>query len=408
MLALVVAGGCTAKPSAPPKLGAITIRCRMPIAKGPKVPCELAVRDHAGSVLYDDHAGVDVLEGSSSAFLKPSYGIELRDFAATTLSANLFGMGGESDWALDGFEADRSLMRSALVYDSFRAIGAGRDSPDGHYVTLTLNGVAQGIYRLVETIKRDDDRLAISTDDGSGRTFIAKLSTSPRPEFPVALGVPWEFVYPNDTNVTPQQRDAFAAWLVVTENAVVARDAATLFAQVDRDALADWILLQELAKNIDAYTHDVHLVRDNGGRARVVPWDFDLSLGQPTVTGDTTIPGNDGPEGWISNRPQLIQQLAAVPELVTRMVERWRALRRGPWSDAAIARRLDGYAVTLDPATVASNFEIWDAAAHDVSVFDAGAPDGDVADADVPDGDVADAGDSGGAADATAQPAYTY
>jgi hypothetical protein len=386
---LGIAGACGAKASAPPQLGAMTLECEMPIAKGPKVPCGMEVRDHAGRTLYADHAGVDVLDGSSSAFLKPSYGLELRDEFGTTLSANLFDMGGDGDWVLDGFEGDRSMMRTALLYDSFQAIGSGRYAPEGRYVTLTLNGAPQGIYRLVEKIKRDDDRVDIATDDGSGRTFVVKLATGSDPVFPTGLGAQWEFVYPSETAATPAQRDALASWLFALDAAIESGNASVVFTHLDRDALADWILLQELGKNFDAYTHDIHLVRENGGRARFVPWDFDLTFGQPTVDG---IAGNEAPEGWITDRPDFVDDLSAIPELKTRLAARWRALRGGAWSNAAVTRRLDGYGVTLEAAAVATNFEIWDAAAQDTGVVDADSSDAGGSDAGVTDAAAAETG----------------
>jgi hypothetical protein len=397
-LALLIATACSSKPSGPPPLGAVALTCRLAIDKGPKVPCEMEVRDHAARVLYADHAGVDVLDGSSSAFVKPSYGVELRDVAGSSLSMNFFDMGGDGDWVLDGFEGDRSMMRTALVYDSFRAIGASRYAPEGHYVTLTLNDAPQGIYRLVEKIKRDDDRVAIGTDDGTGRTFIVKVATGTDPVFPEALGVAWEFVYPSETAATPAQRSAVTSWLLTLQGAISDGNASNLFNHVDRDTLVDWVLLQELGKNLDAYTHDIHLVRDGGGRARFVPWDFDLTFGQPTL--DIT-PGNEAPEGWISDRPAFIDDLAAIPEVKSRLAERWRALRGGPWSNAAFARRLDGYAVTLDPTAVATNFDIWDAAAHDTGIEDAAGLDGaPTSDADANDDAAVAAASDAGEADA--------
>ena len=52
---------------------------------------------------------------------------------------------------------------------------------------------------------------------------------------------------------------------------------------MDVDATADWILINEFAKNIDAFHLSIHMFRDAGGLAAFVPWDFDLSMGQPTV-----------------------------------------------------------------------------------------------------------------------------
>ena len=57
-----------------------------------------------------------------------------------------------------------------------------------------------------------------------------------------------------------------------------------MFGYLSRPNVIDWVLLQELAKNVDAYKLSVYLTRDNGGPARLVPWDLDLAFGQPEIT----------------------------------------------------------------------------------------------------------------------------
>jgi hypothetical protein len=44
---------------------------------------------------------------------------------------------------------------------------------------------------------------------------------------------------------------------------------------------------------------------------------------------------------------------------VQQLGPRWRALRAGPLSTAALMAQLDGYGVTLTPEAVRQNFEIW-------------------------------------------------
>jgi len=411
-VALLAVGACGTKVTPPPELGAIDLTCRLPLVDGPKVECALEVREHAGRVLYEDHAMVDRLEGSSSPFVKPSYEMELRDLVGANLSANFFGMGADGDWVLDGFESDRSMMRSALIYDSFRAVGGGRYAPEGRYCTLSLNGVDQGLYRLVEKIKRDDDRVDIAADDGSGTSFVVESSNADDGALPNGLGMKWEFVSPSDASVTHRQRDGLESWLTAIDDTLASATPADVFKHIDRDALADWILIEELAKNLHGFSRGVYFSRDAGRPARLVPWDIDLSFGQPTITDDVAIPPNDSPEGWIPERPDFIHELVAIPELHARLAARWRAFRGGPWSDAAISRRLDDFSVTLDPAAVINNFEIWDAAAHDTAAEDGAAGDGatdadtdadpeagvdadagaPAPDAGSPDGDASDAG----------------
>ncbi len=309
-VALLAVGACGTKVTPPPELGAIDLTCRLPLVDGPKVECALEVREHAGRVLYEDHAMVDRLEGSSSPFVKPSYEMELRDLVGANLSANFFGMGADGDWVLDGFESDRSMMRSALIYDSFRAVGGGRYAPEGRYCTLSLNGVDQGLYRLVEKIKRDDDRVDIAADDGSGTSFVVESSNADDGALPNGLGMKWEFVSPSDASVTHRQRDGLESWLTAIDDTLASATPADVFKHIDRDALADWILIEELAKNLHGFSRGVYFSRDAGRPARLVPWDIDLSFGQPTITDDVAIPPNDSPEGWIPERPDFIHELA--------------------------------------------------------------------------------------------------
>jgi len=126
-----------------------------------------------------------------------------------------------------------------------------------------------------------------------------------------------------------------------------------------RDATVDWMLLEEMMKNIDAYNLSLTLSRDAGGLARLIPWDFDLSLGQPTVRGDSSVPPNDQPGGWIIHHTRLSQALGSVPAITQQLGPRWRALRAGPLATDALLAQLDGYGVTLAADAVTQNFTIW-------------------------------------------------
>jgi hypothetical protein len=363
------AGAAVVGAGPPPRLCALSLHCDREIVDTPKILCAFAVTDGMGTTTFADHAGVELHGRSSLHFPKKNYSIELRDAVDTDKPTDLLGMGKESDWVLDGMWADRSLMRNALVYDAFRELGGARYASEGRYCTLSLDDQPQGIYRLLEKVKRDDDRVAIAADDGSGKSFIIKQDDGGLATLAIGLQSHWQLVYPKQDTASSAQLAGVQAWLDGLGAALASAnpaDAVTgVFSYLDLDATVDWLLFEELAKNIDAYNLSIYFTRDAGAPARLVPWDFDLSFGQPTVRDEAAAATNDQPSGWIPHRPAFIQVLAGIPALTGKLGARWRALRAGPLATAALAHRLDGYGVTLAPEAVTQNFTIWPLAAID-------------------------------------------
>ena len=356
------AGGATdAGPAAPPALCRMAITCDKTIPNDPKITCTFTLADGAGVTEFDDHIGIELHGRSSLTFPKKNYSIELHDAAGDDEATDLLGMGKESDWILDGMWADRSLMRNALIFDAFRDLGGLHYAPKGRWCTLDLNGQPQGLYRVEEKIKRDDDRVVLTADDGTGKSFIIKQDSGGTATLSIGEESHWELVYPNQDKATSAQLAGVQTWLNALGKALNSPTDPQigLLTLLDRDAAVDWLLFEEMMKNIDAYNLSIHFSRDAGGLARLIPWDFDLSLGQPTVSGDNSMPANDQPGGWIIHHTSLSKGLAAVPDIVQRLGPRWREVRAGPLSDAALQARLDAYQVTLAADAVAQNFKIW-------------------------------------------------
>jgi hypothetical protein len=258
-------------------------------------------------------------------------------------------------------------VRNALAYDSFRDFSETSYAARGRYATLTLNGEDQGLYRIVERIKRDDDRVNLTEDDGMGSSFIVKQDDEGELRMRLGLQNRWALVYPGSLTATDAQRTAVQAWLDRLNEALMSdtpEDPTTgVLSLLALDPTADFILLEELMKNIDAFNLSIHIARDANGLARLIPWDLDLSLGQPTVTdepnGGPNQETNDQPEGWVIHRPAFIDTLVSVEMLRARLGTRWRELRMTALSDTAIQRKLDRYAMTLKPEAIETNFTIW-------------------------------------------------
>ena len=340
----------------------IELRCERDIINDEKRPCELDITDAAGAVVYASHAGVEIRGRSSQAFPKKNYSVELRTEEGVDNPVNVLGMGQESDWVFDGCWADRSFMRNALIYDSFRDFTPTSYAARGRYCTLALNDEPQGIYRIVERIKRDDDRVNIPVDDGMGQSFVIKQDEDGALRFELGLQSRWKLVSPNDDAATAAQIEGVQSFLDGLRDAFELADPDVeggLFTYLDFESTVDWVLAQEFSKNIDAYNLSVHLARAPGMPAVLVPWDVDLSFGVPTISGEEDGASNAEPEGWIMHRTDFIDGLTESARLRARLGARWRELRAGEYSEARIDARLDGYQQILTPAAIDENFSIW-------------------------------------------------
>ena len=228
--------------------------------------------------------------------------------------------------------------------------GAERYAPESTFCELELNGEYQGIYSLGERIKRAESRLDLDDDGPVGSTFIVKLdSTDGFHDNAVGTGT-WQLVFPE---ADAANEAAVSTFLSGWEDATRASDPTDLetgiFAYIDMDSAVDWVLLQEFAKNVDAYQYSVYLWRDAGGKARFVPWDVDLSMGYPFY--------DCGATGWLT-RLEFVDAMAADPSFRAALVDRWTLLRQDQLSEASIFARIEAYDTTLAPG-LDENFERW-------------------------------------------------
>lgn len=355
-------GGSAGAPSALTALCQIALTCSAEIEDEPKQDCLLRITDPAGVQLFMDHAGVELRGRSSLRYPKLNYGVELRNAAGAESPVAMMGMGKESDWIFDGSWVDRSFLRNDLVFGLFRDLG--HYAAESRACMLSLNGQSQGIYRLTEKIKRDDDRVALPLDDGSGTSFIISQDNDGNLTFPTGNATgsgTWQLVYPKQSLATATQLAAVQAWLDGLRAALNGDDPGNattgVFSYLDLAGTVDFILLEEFAKNIDGYNLSLNLFKAPGTPAKFIPWDFDLAFGQPTVRNATS--ANEAPEGWVYNRTQFITALTRIPAIPAGLGPRWRQLRAGPFSDAAILAKLDELQSVFDATSLSTNFTRW-------------------------------------------------
>ena len=106
---------------------------------------------------------------SQSLPQKP-YKITTVDTESAELNVSLLGMPEEHDWNLIANYNDKVFMRNKLAYQVFTDMGhyAARNQ----YCEVVVNGIYQGIYLLMESIKRDNNRVDIAKLETTENTGI--------------------------------------------------------------------------------------------------------------------------------------------------------------------------------------------------------------------------------------------
>ncbi len=173
---------------------------------------------------YNGKIGIEYRGSSSLGFPKFPYGFETRDETGEDNSVSLLGMSKESDWTLNASYNDKSMMRDGLAY--ILAGDVMDYAPRVRYSEVMINDEYQGIYLLVEKIKRDKNRVDIAklepTDnDGDALTggYIIKLDKetgsnsgqgwiSPfKPYTNAWQNTFFQFDYPKDSLITQAQKE---------------------------------------------------------------------------------------------------------------------------------------------------------------------------------------------------------
>lgn len=343
-------------------------------------------------------AAFHVRGNSSAMFDKVPYRLELRNEAGDDRDCPVLGMPSESDWALVGPHADKTLVHNNFVYELAREMGmaAPRVKLAEVYVNTDKQPVAaddyQGVYQVIETIKNQKNRLNLKQLDES-KTDAADITggyifsfewmiTAENPlACPSGTTKPWKYMELVDpVPITTAQKDYLLQHLVSFHNALRGSniaDAASGFpAYIEPKTWIDQIILNEFTRNMDAYVRSQYFYKDRDAKINAGPaWDFDLIAG----TGiKTTAMANISTEGWgyeanasrmdpsgssgggmgSSGTSDWFLILLKDPTFKSELVARWKTLRGTLLSDAAVSERIDGLTKALGPAAE-RNFKKW-------------------------------------------------
>lgn len=295
---------------------------------------------------------------SSSSFPKPQYKVTFVDGAGASAPAELFGMGRESDWVLNGMWIDRAMIRNKLAWDLFNELAKGVDhAPESVYTELTLDGDYRGVYLLNQMVDHDASRLDFADDDGTGSRFIVSADEDGFTSN-VQYGH-WKIDYPPTSQQTREVKagvqDGIAEWEARITGA------GDPFDLMDLDSFVLFILTEEFMKNNDGYFLSHRVWRGDDTLLRMVPWDLDLTLGQPSYN------DNENPKSWIQYRTEMVTG-SQTTAFQSALEARWVDARKDVLATDAVIARIEHQRAVMGDAT-ARNWARWDITTVDFSGY---------------------------------------
>ncbi|MDA3852966.1 MAG: CotH kinase family protein [Bacteroidales bacterium] len=338
---------------------------------------------------YDGYIGVETRGQSSQYFFpKKSYGLETRDEFGENLNVNLLGMPKENDWILYAPYSDKSMLRNVITFELAKSLGTY--SSRTAFCELYVNDNYEGIYVLMEKIKRDDSRvnidslISISGDDNSlSGGYIFKVdkidpdyvnlytgwTTYPTPSYPNAMDITYQYLYPKPKNIKISERNYLKNFVTEAEEVLISSEfdnkETGYNSYLNMGSFIDFMLINEVSKEVDKYRYSNYFYKkksSKGGEIFAGPiWDFNLGYGNVNYWYDGTLTS-----GWlysdVKNLDNSIifwwKRLMEDAYFESEAKRRYQALRNDEWNDANVTYLIDSITDYLAQAQI-RNYKRW-------------------------------------------------
>ncbi len=350
----------------------------------PKVPASIGIISTSGMNdsedpfgEYEGPIGIEK-RGQSSLFLFPKvgYGFETKNSEGGDIDTSFLGLPAEEDWILHGPYSDKTLMRNVLAMQLANQIGGYHSRTK--YVELFINDRYEGVYVLMERIKRDKNRVDIARlrdediegDELTGG-YVFKIDKGTPDWFSnfdivnrFGTKIGFQFVSPNRTSIKPEQEQYIESYVDSFE---LALDLGTFGGKsyeeyIDMQSFIDHFIIKELAKDVDAYRISSYYYKEkdsDGGRLYAGPvWDFNIAFGNADYCEGADV------QGWMYSfncdlgNPFWWNTLRSSDVFMSELTCRWNDLRQGALHKDTIFQFIDSQVDILGPAAN-RNFTRW-------------------------------------------------
>jgi hypothetical protein len=323
---------------------------------------------------------IEIRGSSSKSFPKKQYSVDTETWDKEDDDVSLLGMPEEHKWILYAPYSDKSLMRNYIAYHKTREVDSDMYyAVRSHYVELlTREGDHyryDGVYVLMEKIKRDKNRVAIekmkSSYDSEPKItggYIFKRDRRGTDDDTVMTGndgTEFVFVYPKSKDVTGEQQNYMENYIREFETALDADDFNVTDSDnyygnfIDIESFIVHMLSREFFKDVDSWRLSEYLHKERSDKLYLsTVWDFNLGMGNNNYHyPDDSTPlwaydsHNSGMALWM-------QRLMEDPSFRNKVKTKWQTLRSTVWSDTNLVTFIDNTRNLLDEAA-ARNFAKW-------------------------------------------------
>ena len=343
------------------------------------------IRNHVTDApnCYNNKILIQTRGSSSQSFPQKSYGLTTLDIMGAKKDTILMGMPAENDWILYAPYDDKTCIRNVLTFDV--ANQTGHYASRTRFCELILNDQYQGIYIMMEKVKRDSNRVSvgkmlptsISGDDLTGG-YIIKIDRDEGPgsywtsPFVSNTGVNINFVYvyPKYTLMAPIQKTYIQSYVDSFELALNGPNFADPVVgyrkYIGVGSFIDYFLLNEVSKNVDGLRLSTFFHKEKlskGGKLKAGPaWDYNLAWWNADYcdasvdTGWAYQQNNICSGGWQSTF--WWEKLLTDPAYTYELKCRWLELRQSILSITRLNNYVDSLALFLDEAQQ-RHFTVW-------------------------------------------------
>ena len=205
----------------------------------------------------------------------------------------------------------------------------GRWAAASRFVKLFLNGRYRGVYVLMERPELGEDRIDVA---GQGLTgdYLLEFTfpyqarrKGPHFRTPVKRR-PIVYEDPERGDLSRREASYIRGYVARTERALYSGRRGAWRRVLDPGAAVDYVLVQELFRNVDAFHGSTYLTKPAGGKLVLGPvWDFDLS------SGNSTYGKSRGIAGWWTARRDWASAVASRSHLPQRAARPLAGAARG-------------------------------------------------------------------------------
>lgn len=241
-----------------------------------------------------DYEGTGTVKGrgnSSWTYPKKPYSIKLEK------KASLLDIPKTKKYAIIPSYYDGSLMRNYITYKGWQELYGIDYVTKCEFVDVYLNGVYNGIYILCERIDIEKSKVDIEEADADNMTggYLIEKDVNGRIDFNEDLwfNCPYwanqakdYFVLkspePDDTALADAMRAYLESYMQDVHASIMGESDRPYTDYVDTSSWVDFIIVQEIAKNIDGPMKTscwLYKDRDDDHIYMTAPWDFDFAYG---------------------------------------------------------------------------------------------------------------------------------